>query len=230
MAEEIYGLTLTQNQAVERLVKSSRNSTRPATGLSPPNAKYPGLGRVIIFDTEDPTYDPTTTREVALFRFNPTGTQKTVEFSGQNLEGDLVLTLAGTEYQIPCASTTAELRAILNLDLQDCRVTVFPGYWEFDFNNGQWAGDAPSFTIDAYEPEDEDDPVFDGTAIITDEGWVSVTDDGDTYKTIEINDWVPFLTGAVKAGSIGLIGWSHEAGWISLAWQCRDWSFAEDGY
>lgn len=226
--EQIYGLTEEQHTQVGKLVRSARTVVRPDTGLQASPHKYPGLARVILIEDTDPTYSPLTPRDVGIFRYNPDGRQKTVQFTGDDLEGDLVLTLDGTEYQIPCDATTEEIRAILNLDLTDCRVTVFPGLWEFDFNAGRWRTEFPTFEIDAYEPPEDDDetPVFDGGVTITDEAWVSVSDDGDTYETIEVVDWVPYLTGSVKTGAIGLAGWSHEAGWLSFSWECRDFSFA----
>lgn len=232
MTDEILGLTPDQHQRLGRLERASRAITRPATGLGAVNGKYPGVARVIIIDDTDPVYSPLEVRDVGIFRRNPSGVQKTIEMVGTNLEGDIVLTIDGTDYQVPCNATTAELRAAIGLSITDCRATAFYGLWEFDFNYGRWASDAPSFSVDAFEPppEDTETPVFDGGLILTDEGWVSATDDGDTYKTIETNDWVPFLTGAVKRGSIGLAHWSHEAGWLSSAWQCREISFAADPY
>jgi hypothetical protein len=228
VADEILGLTPQQHADVGRLVIDSKTVARPETGAHVNRAKYPGIARVILIDADDPVYNPLAPRRVAIFRRNPKGSQKTIEFSGKNLEGDIILTIDGVEYRVPCSATAEELRAIVTIPLRDCRTTVFPGYWEFDFNAGRWSQSVPAFTVEPYEPpeDDNDTPVFDGGIIVTDEGWVSRTDDGDTYVTIETNDWIPFLQGAVKSGAIGSALWSHEAGWLSLAWQCRDFSFA----
>lgn len=213
-------------------LREARTVTRPEKTSGKGKARYHGTARVIIIDESQPVYSPRDVREVAIFRHNPDGIQKTVEMVGENLEGDLVLTIAGVNYQVPCDATTEEIRAIVTIPLQDCRITAFFGYWEFDFNFGRWSKAAPGFDIEMFEPPEDDDetPVYDGGLIVTDEGWVSVADDGDTYKTIETNDWVPFITGAVKRGSIGLCHWDHAAGWMAGSWMCREISFAEDPY
>ena len=229
----MYGLTAKQFNAVGQLVTAAGSRSRPEAtrpGLGP----YPGACRVILFGDDDPTYTPKTLRRVGLFRLNTTGIQKTVEFTGHSLEGDLVLTIAGIESRVPCKSTTEELRAILadnGIAAKDCRLTVFPGLWEFDFNTGgRWSETPPAFNCQPFIPPDDDDetPVFGGELAIVDEAWVTVTTDGDTFFQIGARDWIPHAAGAVKSGSVGAGVWCEEAGWLVLAWQCRDFSFRAD--
>lgn len=232
MTEQLLGLTGEQHAEIGQLVKGSRVSTRPRTTTASKDPhRYRGVARVMLIDDTDPVYSPKTPRQVALFEYAPDGQQVTVEMSGTNLEGDLALTIGGIEVHVACNATTAELRAALAaqaIPLKDCRATTFPGLWELDFNFGRWAKNGPEVTCEAYEPppEDEDAAVYSGGVTVVEEGWVSTTEDADTYKTIEAVDWVPYSEGSVKSGAVGALEWHYQAGWIAMAWQCRSWSFA----
>lgn len=233
MTETLYGLTATQHAEVGRIVIHSKRGNRPATQQAERDPhRYRGVARVIMLD-DNPVYEPKTKRDCAIFRLNAHGQQKTLEFIGHALEGDLVVRIAGSELRIECRATTAELRAKLTeagISASDCRATVFPGLWEFDFNGGRWFESAPSMTVEAWAPpaEDLDSPVFSGELRLVQEAWLSVADGGQP-KTIETCDWIPFKPGAIKSGAIGAASWSHEAGWLVLAWQCRDYSFRSGG-
>ena len=232
MTDVLYGLTLPQHQALEGLVKRDRVTSREGVGVktSPGNNGYRGICRVILTDAAPILYQPLTPRKCFIFRYSPETPQITVTFSGHVLEGDLVLTIGGTEIHVECNATTEQLRAALvaaAITGLDCRATVFPGLWEFAFS-GMWADQAPSFTCEPFEPPEEDTetPVFSGELTIVHEGWVSATDDDDTVLTVETIDWVPFAASAITPGAIGGALWCYGAGWLVLAWQCRDFSFA----
>lgn len=229
---ELWGLTGSEYDGVVGLLDDKRKRVQTGGGQSRP-ARDQGVARVLSIDADQLVYSPRDPRDCALFRFNPAGIQKTLALSGVNLEGDLVLTIAGVDYQLSCNVTTETLRSTLGFALRDCRATVFPGLWEFDFNGGgKWSRSAPSFTVAEFEPPEGDDetPVFNGGVILTDEGWVSETSDGDSFSTVVTRDWMPFLTGSVKPGAVGGACWNHAAGWLVLAWQCREFSLLGDPY
>jgi hypothetical protein len=229
---ELYGLTAQQHSEVGRLVKDSRITERPQTGTATKDRnRYRGIARVMLLDPAEIRYQPKTRRTCALFRYQPDGQQITVEFSGDSLEGDIVLKIDNREVHVDSQADTTELREALAgalFTLTDIRATVFPGLWEFDFNFGRFANAAPTLTAEPYEPppDEDDEPVFSGELTIVQEAWCSATDNADTYKTVETVDWIPFAPDAVRSGAIGAAQWDFAAGWLVLAWQCREWSFA----
>jgi hypothetical protein len=231
MTEELIGYTLDQHRELSQVVLAARKFSSPSVAVASQPDVYPGVCRVILHESDPPVYRPKELRECALFELNLSGQQKTIEFSGHELEGDLILKINDIEIQISCDADTEELREKLDengIKLNDCRATVFPGFWEFDFNGGKFFEKPPTLTCEAFEPDPDDDdaPVFSGDITIVDEAWVSVTTDGENVKTVETRDWIPHKSGQLTAGAIGGGVWSHEAGWLVLAWQCRDYSFA----
>lgn len=222
------GLTAEQHSGLGGLL-AVRGDVRRPEPQQPQKPRYPGACRVILLD-ENIVYSPRETRDVVLFFCNPDGCQFVIEFSGYALNGDLVLTLAETQIRISCQATTEELRAALlaaEVSFRDCRATVFPGLWEFDFNGGQWRDDPPALDCVPWEPpaDDEETPVFGGELSIIREAWLSDTLDGVNLVTLPVRDWVPHKPGAVKAGSVGVGLVSYSGGWLVLAWACRDYSF-----
>lgn len=229
MNEQVYGLTAQQHDEIGLYFGRNRD-TRRQPQQTPGGSEFPGTARVITMAADDPTYTPRVPREVGVFTLHPDGSQITIEFSGHALEGDLVLTIAGVEIQIDCRATTSQLRTKLvaaGIAARECRATVFPGLWELDFNGGRWSKDPPSVQAEAFEPpaEDTETPIFSGQLRITREAWLSVTANRLDVETILCRDWIPHKNGAIKAGAIGAAAWCHEAGWLVLAWQCRDYSF-----
>lgn len=190
---------------------------------------------MILLGDEDPTYTPKTTRKCGLFELSLRTFQTTIEFGGHDLEGDLLLTIGGSaEIRIDSKATTAQLRAALQaggISAQECRATVFRGMWEFIFE-GRLASESTRVTAEAWQPPEDDtiSPYFSGTLTVVDEAWRSVSTDGDTVATVDTQDWIPHAKGAVRAGAIGAAVWCWEAGWLVLAWQCRDFSFSGGGY
>ena len=231
MTEELFGLTGDQHAEVGKLVKDSRAISRQPTGAGSRDPhRYRGIARLIAKGPDPLTYNPQTARTCWLFQYSPSSPVKTVEMSGDSLEGDLVLTIGGIESHVDCQATTAELRAALvaaGITATDCRANVFPGLWEFDFSGGRWNSEVPSFTCVAYEPPEGDTttPVYVGEVKIVTEAWASVTQ-GDSVAEIDTRDWIPFEDGAVTSGAVGAAQWHYGAGWLVLAWQCRVWSFA----
>jgi len=233
MAESIYGLTAAQHSQIGTIVRDRKTIVREQPGqASKGSDRYRGICRVILIDAKPINYVPLTPRTCSLFRYSPQTQQITVMFSGAELEGDLVVTIDGTEIHVDCKATHGDLRAALvaaGIAKADCRATVFPGLWEFSFA-GRWSQAAPSFTCVAFEPpaEDTESITYSGELQIVNEAWLSASDDGDTILTVNTIDWVPFATDAITPGAIGGAQWCYGAGWLVIAWQCRDWSFASE--
>lgn len=223
---EVLGLTLEQHTGLGQLLSRSNDRTRSGSSSQRP-ALYPGVARVLCLGDVDPVYTPKAGRDAAVFRYYPDGVQTTVELSGADLAGRLDITVGDVSVTVDCQVDTEGLRAALGFSLRDCRATVFPAYWELDFNGGRFAKRPPIVSVVPYEPEEgSEETAYNGGLRVLSEGWVSMSSDGDGFETIQTTDWVPHLSGAVKAGSIGAAVWSHNAGWLVLAWQCREWSFA----
>jgi len=233
MPEAVYGLTSEQHAQVGTLVRGAKTIVREQPGQpSKGPDRYRGICRVMLRDEKPINYVPLTPRTCSLFRYSPNTRQITVMFSGAELEGDLAVTIDGVEIHVDCKATHAELRAALvasGIAKADCRATVFPGLWEFSFT-GRWSAVAPSFTCVAFEPpaEDVEASVYSGELQIVNEAWLSASDDGDEILTVDTIDWVPFSTDAITPGAIGGAQWGYGAGWLVLAWQCREWSFTEE--
>lgn len=234
MTEElVLGLTPSQHYSMGSFLARQGDTTLPPAGVVVRPAVTSGVCRVILFNPDEVTYQPKALRKVAIFALNPRGQQWTVEFSGHELEGDLILTIDSVVIRLSCKSTTEQLQQKLvdaGISAKDCRATVFPGLWEFDFNEGRFLKNPPAlFRCEPWEPPSDDDesPFFIGELTVTNEAWVSVRDDADRTQVLKVNarDWIPHQPGAVKPGAIGAGVWSTEAGWLVLAWQCRDYSF-----
>jgi len=229
----ILGLTEKQHAEVGRLVKDAKVSATAQAGVVGKDAqRYRGIARVMAKGPDPLTYAPKTRRTCWLFEYAPTSPVITVDMVGDSLEGDLVVTIGGVETHIDCQADTAELRAALvaaGITATDCRANVFPGLWEFDFTGGKWDAGAPSFTCEPFEPpeDDNDTPVFSGELRIVNEAWASIAT-GDMVVEIDTTDWIPFEEGAIKSGAVGACQWHYGAGWLVLAWQCREWSFATE--
>jgi hypothetical protein len=234
MTEAVLGLFESQHRELGMIAKDWRVSQKAQPGVSGKNPdRYRGIARVMAQGPDPLTYQPKTERTCWLFEYSKTQPVKTVDLSGDSLEGDLVLTINGAEIHVDCQANTAELRAALvaaGITANDCRANAFPGLWEFDFTGGRWDSAVPSFTCVAYEPPEDDTetPVYSGELSIVDEAWVSVAD-GDEVATIDTTDWIPFAEGAIVSGAVGSAMWHYQAGWIVTAWQCRAWSFASAG-
>jgi hypothetical protein len=253
MNEPVYGLTLSQNQALETLVRGSKSGTRSAPYVPAADRGVLGVARLMtigggvypaaipdpIFeqvpDSESlpavgtlgqlyllldslqilrwtgteyianqlPVYNPLHTRPAALFELSRQTLQLTVKFLGENLWGNVRLTIADISIEIDCQVTTLQLRTRLQaagVPVDRVRITALPGLWEFAFDR--------SFTE---LPEVTCEPVvtgnvrrFLGGCLVTREGWRSVTADNDSVVMVEVIDSIPFLDGEVKLGAMAL--------------------------
>ena len=175
--------------------------------------------RVMIIKSTYPIYTPRKEQVVAYFVRDLTRETITIEMFGDDLAGDINVTINGTAYRANCQSSTAGLRKVFGFNLQTCRVTAFPGLWEFAFS-----GVAPTITA---EPAIGTTTVltFAGGLVVTEEAWVSVANDSGALMSIDVVDSIPFVDGEVKPGSIAIAKWSAGAGWIVEDWHCREFRF-----
>ena len=220
-AEAEFGLTDDQHRAIGRLVVAARASQRPQAGVLAKAKRTRRAARVMIVNSSFPVYSPKHSRYVALFDWNPTAYVKTVSFVGQNLEGDILLTIDGTTTQIDCRTSTNGLRAAIGLPLRQCRATAFPGYWEFVFP-GRWK---PEVSAVPFEPANSDDVFFQGGLWVVEEGWVSSMVDGISYTTVAAIDGIPFVEGEVRRGALAIASPLTDSLWIAGKWCCPAFSF-----
>lgn len=220
MNEPVYGLTLSQNQALETMVRGSKRGTRSAPYVPPANRGGSALARLMTIGTEFAVYNPLETREAAIFELNRNTQQATVKFYGEDLWGRVRLTVGSISIEIDCRATSEELRASLQA-LSGCRITAFPGLWEFAFD--------PSTTE---LPEITCEPVitsssqrFLGGCVVTREGWRSVTTDNKEPSIVEVIDCIPYIEGEVKLGAMA-IGHRYGASlFLAGEWSCPAFTF-----
>lgn len=214
---KLYGFTEAQFTTAERHFARAGDIVREPVGVRPASFSYPGVLRVMIIEPGYPVYSPRTKRKVAAFRLDLDNETLTVEMSGDDLFGDLIVTVDGVEFRANCQSTTDELRAIFNPRF--CRITAFPGMWEFAF-----VGSAPAMSVRPYIPSMES-LLYQGGAIVIPEAWVSVTDSAGNLETIDLRDGMPFLDGEVKPGARAFALYSNQTAWTVSEWQCRPFRF-----
>lgn len=219
-ADDLFGLTSDQHAELGALAIASRTTLRPQAGVTPKKRRQSLAVRVMEIGETHPDYNPIETREVALFVLNRTGIQKTVKFYGEDLEGDVLLTIDGDTYRIDCQATTDELRAAVGYLLRDCRATAFPGLWEFAYSGD----DAHDISAVPYVPSSG--PFFDGGIVVINEGWVSVTADGENFSTVDVIDGIQHLQGEVKRGATAIASPLSESLWIAGHWSCPAFTFA----
>lgn len=224
MSDELIALTPAQFAEISRVVLDSRNRSRPPAPPRMPAGEQ-GLYRVVALT--EPTYTPKVGLECALFSYDSTGAT-TIYFTGTGLQGNVVLTINGTA--LPALSVDAsqdDLRAhVADALPRGYGISVFPGIWEF----APRAQKKATITVEAEEIPDDppnDFVAFNGTVEAVDEAWVSVML-GDEVDKVKVFEAIPYKRGAVSAGAVGLAAWNHEVGWVAIAWQCRDSSFASD--
>ena len=177
------------------------------------------LIRVMVIKSTYPIYTPREEQAVAYFTRDTSRETITIEMFGDNLAGNIDVTIGGILYKVDCQSSTAELRAAFGFNLQKCRVTAFPGLWEFAFS-----GNALEITA---EPAvgDTDILTFSGGLVVTQEAWVSVADNTGRLLAINVVDAIPYAQGEVKSGSIATAKWSAGVGWVVDNWHCREFRF-----
>lgn len=226
MTEELFGLYENQHRALERLDAASRHTTRPAVGVvSKPRLTVNGGARVMYVDEGYAFYNPREKRRVAVFHLNREADTKTIEMSGTDLNGNLLVTIAGVEYAAECRSTTEQLRAIFFEYERDCRITAFPGMWEF-----AWTGDAPEMSVRPGPLTGGSELVngYTGGALLIDEAWVSSEDGSGGVEMIDVTDAMPFLEGQIRRGARAIAYWAKSDGWLVGEWACRAFSFRSE--
>lgn len=219
MTEELYGLTEAQHREVGSLVLASRNGSRPAVGVAPKDrVRVNGGVRVMYVDDGYAIYNPREKRKVAVFHLNRLAETKTIEMSGTNLNGLIIITINGVDYTLDCRANTATLREVFSEYTRDCRITAFPGMWEF-----AWTGSAPEMS--AREGVFVNDDGYTGGLLVIDEAWVSEDDGNGGVVMLEVTDAMPFLEGQIRRGARAIAHWSRQDGWLVGEWVCRPFSF-----
>ena len=154
---------------------------------------------------------------------------------GTGLSGYLALTINGVRYVVECRRVHFD-----DLKIPGLRVTVFPGLWEFDFGD---VSRVPSISCEAITPtedttlcelfDDTETVSYTGSTIVRREAWVSVSENRNTRPEVihrPVTDCIPYDTGSVSKGAIGLAFWTWDAGFVVSAWQCRTFSHAAGLY
>ena len=216
MSEEqaIYGLTDDQHREVSQVVIDWRTIVRPQAGVPAATRRNLSIARVMNVDAAYPVYLPREYRSVALFTPSRDTQQTTLQMFGTDLTGYIQITIDGTTFTVDCQSTSAQLRTAFALPLNVCRVTAFPGTWEF-----AWSGDAKTITAIPYTD-------FLGGLLVTDELWRSQTADGEEPVLVDSIDAVPFIEGQVKRGAISLASPWGDGIYMAQYWHCPGFNFA----
>lgn len=219
MNEPVYGLTLSQNQALESLVRGSKRGTRSAPYVPAASRKDTSLARLMTIGKDFPVYNPLETREAALFELSRQTQQATVKFYGEDLWGRVALTVGSISIEIDCRATSEQLRAALQL--RNCRVTAFPGLWEFAFDRS--VTELPEITCEPVITSSSQR--FLGGCVVTREGWRSVTTDNQEPSIVEVIDCIPYIEGEVKLGAMAV---GHRYGaelYLAGVWSCPAFTF-----
>lgn len=218
-ADEILGLTVAQHKEIGEHLIEARHPPRPMAGVaSRPKQSNKSAARVMFIDDGYAVYSPRKPRKVAVFHLNRIEQTKTIEMFGTNLSGDLIVTIAGVDYVTDCRSSTATLRAVFAPFVQDCRITAFPGMWEF-----AWTGDAPEMSV---RPGlILHDRGYTGGVLLVDEAWRSEDNGNGGFVTIDGTDAMPFIEGEIRRGSRAIAHWTRRDGWLIGDWKCRAFSF-----
>jgi hypothetical protein len=215
MTEQLYALSGAQfadvSKVVRRVLKTSKLS--PVEVATRPR-RSSGIVRVQNVAEQYPVYDSLTTRQVALFELARDVETDVVQFFGEELHGLVQLQVGDISCEIDCRASTADLRAALGLSLLDCRVTAFPGLWEFAWEQ---ATRKPITCI--AKPAIESDFCFAGIVVYR-EGWRSVTSDGANPVLVDLLDAIPYLEGELKRGSVSIASALGDGLYVAHHWSC----------
>jgi len=222
-----FGLTIGQHDGLGRLLAAAGITVREAPPARPRPPIDPDTAlRVMILGDEYPIYSPRTERRCVYFMRDLTRATITIEMFGDNLSGFIDVTIGGTLYRTNCQLGTDELRAWFGFDSDVCRVTSFPGLWEFAYAPGETA---PEFLAEPGPGTSGGSPQqFRGGVVVTYEGWVSVDNGGGELDTVDVIDTIPFAEGEVTPGAIAIARWSSSVGWFVEKWQCREFRFTPE--
>lgn len=192
-----------------------KKGVRPSieVGRRPPRPR--GVARVMNVGDEFPVYSPLTVRKVALFQLSRETNQDVVQFFGEDLRGLVRLAVGDISIEIDCRASTDQLRAALGLSLQDCRITVFPGLWEFAWGEGI---NRRPITCTAVAADLAD--FCTAGIVIRQEGWRSTSSDGDGFALVDLIDGIPFIEGELKRGAVSIASAIGDGLWIAHHWSC----------
>lgn len=231
-ATEVLGLTPQQHSEIGFYFGRNRDTRRPMPAPIQPEQYLPPV-RVIAMT--DRSYDSTRTELLPVFVYDASRIVFTVEQVGAGLSGYLALVIDGVRYVVECRRSHFN-----DLRLPGLRVTVLPGLWEFDFGQRRKVPSVEVFRITPAEDvslcqlfDDTETVVFTGSVIVRRENWVTVPDGNETAPAVakrDVTDCIPYQTGTVAKGAIGIAFWSWDAGYLVSAWQCRTFSHAVASY
>lgn len=217
---KIHALNSRQYKAFKRIVRDANDIERDVPTVEPANRSRLPIARLMTVGTDFPVYNPLETRKCVIFQLDRLSLQATVKFYGEDLWGAVWLTVGDLTIQIDCRATTDELRSRLQA-LSDCRVTAFPGMWEFAF--GTDTRELPTITC---EPVITSNSVrFLGGCVVTQEGWRSLTADGETASEVEVIDCIPYIEGEVKLGSMAVGTRYGDTIYLAGQWACPGFTF-----
>jgi len=205
---------------LQSVVRDWATTQRPQAGVQATKRRAAhDFIRVMVIKSSYPIYTPREQQTVSYFVRDLSRDTITIEMFGVNLAGPIDVTIDGTLYTVNSQSSTAQLRAKFGYRLSFCRVTAFPGLWEFAFS-----GVAPTITAQP-APGITTIRTFSGGLVVTREAWVSVADEAGNLLAISVVDAIPYAHGEVKSGAIAIAKWSAGAGWIVENWHCREFNF-----
>lgn len=215
MSGELFALSAAQFSDVSKVVRRVLKTSELSTGdVATRPRRAIGVARVMQIADAYPVYDSLATRQVALFELNRDVDTDVVQFFGDNLHGLVQLSVGDISCEIDCRASTAELRAALGLSVIDCRVTAFPGAWEFAWDQ---AIRKPITCV--AKPAIESEFCMAGIVVYR-EGWRSVSSDGSNPVLVDLLDAIPYLEGEVKRGAVAIASALGDGLWVAHHWSC----------
>lgn len=215
-----HALNPRQYRSFKRLVRDSQDGTRSTGAVEPADRRRSAVARLMVVGDSFPKYNPLEPRKVAIFGLNREGHQATVKFYGEDLWGDVWLTIGGSgTVRVDCRATTDELRS--RVSVRDCRITAFPGLWEFAF--GESVAELPEITCEPVLTSSEER--FLGGCVVTREGWRSQSADGEDFAEVEVIDSIPYIEGELRLGAMALGMRYGDALYVAGQWSCPAFSF-----
>lgn len=199
---------------------------------------FPDVARLMTIATTPPKYRPLVDRNAAIFTHEVDLITVIVKFFGEDLWGDVRLRIwpltyinpedvedtentAPIDVRVDCRIETPALRAAIALPPDLCRITAFPGLWEFAFARN--VIDAPTIVVD---PVITSAPRrFLGGAVPFREAWRSRSSGGNSFDIVKVVDSIPHLDGEVKPGAMTLgykIGLDR---FVCSNWSCPRFTF-----
>ena len=220
MSGELIALTEEQHLDLSRIRRIVlKTGDLPAAEVPSKKRRARTVARVMNVGDEFPTYTSLTTRQVALFELARDVETDVIQFFGEDLHGLVSLQVGDISCEIDCRASTAELREALGMSLQDCRVTAFPGLWEF-----AW-GDVLRKTISCQPKPAEDDNFCFAGIVVYREGWRSVTSDGINPTMVDLIDGIPYIQGELKRGAVSIASALGDGLYIAHHWSCPSVSY-----